>query len=554
MLAPIGVKESHVDIRPQNTYGLERLPGIAVFVGSNDGTTWTLIRSVTNNSGALNTYTRYNVNATQAYKYIRIIWNKLTTAGTTTSFRDRAAASEIKIFGSEEGDVSTDSTWTSVLNKPGTQQLEVYWDGADSNSYPGAGTEVFDLSGNGFKGTIAGNNGFDAEYNAWVFDGSGDYISGTLSNPAGAWVHSTSFWYRQDSVVTANWDYIYHIGTSTAGEASLFALKSDGYLAMANYSNSSVRRAFVPTLGQWYHISVVYSGGGVNVDNVSIYLDGKEITLFNQGDATAAVSLAANTSIKVGSDAGGGNTTHGSIANFRLFGKTLNADQVRELYEYDAPRFGHRQNLVSLHKGNLGVGVNHPTSRLEIAGTETIQEYPPRAMTDYETYMEGHGVFRASSSSLRNGHETWQAFDKGTTGKWPSDAGGGDTFGGTDNAYNGTNQLSSSTAFGAWLKLELPYKILLKTFSVYSSPNSEQPEDFIIYGSMDDNTWEHVFTKTGAPQNSDYVSYDVNSVSHYNYFAFIITRTISSGTIGVIDEWKLFGAPDPSSLEDGHLT
>ena len=29
MLAPIGVKVSHVDIRPQNTYGLERLPGIA---------------------------------------------------------------------------------------------------------------------------------------------------------------------------------------------------------------------------------------------------------------------------------------------------------------------------------------------------------------------------------------------------------------------------------------------------------------------------------------------------------------------------------------------
>ena len=135
MLAPIGVKVSHVDIRPQNTYGLERLPGIAVFVGSNDGTTWTLIRSVTNNSGALNTYTRYNVNATQAYKYIRIIWNKLTTAGTTTSFRDRAAASEIKIYGYEEGDVSTDLTFSPVYNKPGTDQLQVYWDANDKLSY-----------------------------------------------------------------------------------------------------------------------------------------------------------------------------------------------------------------------------------------------------------------------------------------------------------------------------------------------------------------------------------------------------------------------------------
>ena len=141
MLAPNKVKVSHVDIRPQNTYGLERLPGIAVFVGSDDGTTWTLIRSVTNNSGALNTYTRYNVNATQAYRYIRIIWNKLTSAGTNTSYRNRAAASEIKIFGTEEGDVSTDLNLSSVYNKPGTEHLEVYWDANDTGSYGGFGTD-----------------------------------------------------------------------------------------------------------------------------------------------------------------------------------------------------------------------------------------------------------------------------------------------------------------------------------------------------------------------------------------------------------------------------
>ena len=64
------------------------------------------------------------------------------------------AIQELEYYGYEEGDVSTDSIWTSVLNKPGTQHLEVYWDGADSNSYPGAGTEVFDLSGNGVTGTM----------------------------------------------------------------------------------------------------------------------------------------------------------------------------------------------------------------------------------------------------------------------------------------------------------------------------------------------------------------------------------------------------------------
>jgi hypothetical protein len=50
-------------------------------------------------------------------------------------------------------------------------------------------------------------------------------------------------------------------------------------------------------------------------------------------------------------------------------------------------------------KGNLGVGVAHPTSRFEVAGADGLQEYPPKAMTGYETYIEGHGVFRASAST-----------------------------------------------------------------------------------------------------------------------------------------------------------
>ena len=222
----------------------------------------------------------------------------------------------------------------SVPNKPGTQHLDVYWDANDSNSYSFADSSnaVYDLSGNGVTGTITGTNGFDTEYNAWVFDGSGDYIDGTLDNPSGDWVHSTSFWYRQDSVVTANWDYIYHIGTSTAGGASLFAFNSNGYLAMANYANSSVRRAFVPILGQWYHFTVIYSGGGVTLENVSVYLDAKLLlSTYNQGDGSS-LSLSANTNIRLGADnsVSAGSATHGSIANFRLFWKDpVNADQVK---------------------------------------------------------------------------------------------------------------------------------------------------------------------------------------------------------------------------------
>jgi hypothetical protein len=92
---------------------------------------------------------------------------------------------------------------------------------------------------------------------------------------------------------------------------------------------------------------------------------------------------------------------NGSIANFRLFSKALNADQVRELYEYDAERFGHRQNLVSLHKGNLGIGLRDPEQRLVVAGS--LQEFPPGAMTSNQTHFTGHGIFKAISSGGETG-------------------------------------------------------------------------------------------------------------------------------------------------------
>jgi hypothetical protein len=134
-----------------------------------------------------------------------------------------------------------------------------------------------------------------------------------------------------------------------------------------------------------------------------IFINTKETTVTENVSGTAGSNTlnltTTSTPFRIGSQLSGGAGFDGKIANVRVFSKKLSIEQIRELYEYDAPRFGHRQNLVALHKGNLGVGVAHPTSRFEVAGADGLQEYPPKAMTGYETYMEGHGVFRASAST-----------------------------------------------------------------------------------------------------------------------------------------------------------
>src|SRR5210317_1838035 len=131
---------------------------------------------------------------------------------------DAVSIRELEYYGYEEGDTSVDVVHRSIPNKPGQQQLEVYWDANDSNSYSFANSSnVYDLSGSGVTGTITGNNGFDTEYNAWEFDGSGDYVSGQLSSiPSADFVHSVSVWVKfSGDTLSSSYPYVCFVGDTS---------------------------------------------------------------------------------------------------------------------------------------------------------------------------------------------------------------------------------------------------------------------------------------------------------------------------------------------------
>ena len=63
-----------------------------------------------------------------------------------------------------------------------TDGLIMHWDAADKNSYPGSGTTIYDLSGNGHNGTLYNGVGYStANGGVLVFDGSNDYVHGGLN-------------------------------------------------------------------------------------------------------------------------------------------------------------------------------------------------------------------------------------------------------------------------------------------------------------------------------------------------------------------------------------
>ena len=65
-----------------------------------------------------------------------------------------------------------------------TDGLLLHWDIADKNSYPGSGTTIYDLSGNGYNGTLYNGVGFSlANGGVLTFDGVDDivYLSSAYS-------------------------------------------------------------------------------------------------------------------------------------------------------------------------------------------------------------------------------------------------------------------------------------------------------------------------------------------------------------------------------------
>jgi hypothetical protein len=274
-------------------------------------------------------------------------------------------------------------------------------------------------------------------------------------------------------------------------------------------------------------------------------------------------------------DIGRGNLD-GKISNFRLFNKALNADQVKELYDYQKDYFLGSKSQVTLYKGHLGVGVTEPSGQLELAGDERIQEYPPRGLVGdetlydpngnaYEYNVEGHGVFKLLSSyryhngTGSNDRRIYKLFDKSndTITHWssfnsiaPYDAAGGS--GAWVTTLDGGSTITAHIA-----EIQMPYKITLKKYILTSS--SQVPRALktgMIVGSNDGNVF-HVldsvsdfgFTATSQPKE-----YTVdNTTTPYRIFRLLLMNTNGHPTCNM-NEWRLFGTPGPTTLDKGSLT
>jgi hypothetical protein len=364
---------------PSNTnVGRDRSPQDGYLFGSTDGSTWSVIENWTDRTSWVDGQTlTFNVTTSTYYKYFRLVWTRTRPGGI---YSGPATVLEISFFGLPEYDPEahgTDVVLHTTPNVPNTDFSNVYYDGQDYTSMPAT---VADKSGNGVTGTPSGGVGFDTTYKAFTFDGVDDQITATLTNPAGAWVHSTSMWFKVNSLSATN--TLFSMNTALgANKTPHLVIHTNGNLSYG-FSSNDVYFGGPGTIvpNKWYHLSVTYSGGS-DISSRKVFLNSVELGISSTAGTISALDAYANSTLKIGTYPNGTNPFNGSIANFRLYNNALSADEIWELYAYQKEYFGVSPDVVTLKAGRLGIGTSEPRAVLDVRGSSRFDTITiPRAL------------------------------------------------------------------------------------------------------------------------------------------------------------------------------
>ena len=212
--------------------------------------------------------------------------------------------------------------------------------------------------------------------------------------------------------------------------------------------------------------------------------------------------------------------------------------------------------------GNATVSSNLTVSgNVEVSADTQVQEYPPGILSDYETYVPGHGVFCIKHSGHHSSGPILNAFNKkAPVGDfWYSDV---NTYGGANNLYSGSD-IAPNGVSGEWMYMTLPYHVDMKSLQITArngEPNSG-PKSGIIFGSADGgNTWDQVGSwsdKTSANHWLDggvaSPAFTISSTKLLNVIGFVVTHGQGSYAF-TLGEIRFFGIPRPTTLDKDSLS
>ena len=370
--------------------------------GSNDGTSWSVVHTISGTSASSDTaINSYTVTSSIYYRYFGLVITdtNATVTGLGTSL------SEIELYGVPEYDPEAhgvDVKVTSYPNVPNTDWLEVYYDAKDLAD--GAVTSVDDLTPSGTNdGTPYG--GVTVSDGAFVLDGTNDYITTPALGFSGDQPYSISIWFRSDrpqtDMTTENGIYGFGYGNNLIAGLSWWSPVTHGSSSLRHWHSGSAGKNFPNTTfleNKWNHVLIVYPGGGAF--NIRAWLNGVERMGVNGTGSSGAnndFSWSTGDSVIIGDwyNSSGPRLQSpwdGSIANFRLFNRAISSDEIYQLYAYQKEYFGHGNLSMTLKAGRLGIGTSEPRAVLDVRGRITREYNPGEIIEELTTVCNGRPV------------------------------------------------------------------------------------------------------------------------------------------------------------------
>lgn len=220
-----------------------------------------------------------------------------------------------------------------------TSGLVMHYDAAQLRSYPGSGTSVTDLSGNGYTGTLTNGPTFDSgNGGSFVFDGTNDHIAATnVALGANRDDQFTiSVWVNIDAVTDNT--MLVQLSTAALGDSGLY-LQTSGvvscYIAGFNAFRSTGNNAY--STGTWQNIVIAYDRN--NSPFYRFYVNNTKTTVASGSSRTF---LGSSISVTIAGLPRSfiANYFDGKIAQVLIYGRVLNDDEVGQNYNAIKSRFG----------------------------------------------------------------------------------------------------------------------------------------------------------------------------------------------------------------------
>ncbi len=210
--------------------------------------------------------------------------------------------------------------------------LVLYLDAANTRSYPGIGTDWYDLSRGGNNGTLTNGPTFSLDNGgSIVFDGSNDYIELSIT-PNNIVTTNTTIcsWFKTN----ISSQQIILNNQSATNRFYIQVFNRSGTLVahwgLGTQQNSSTSNAIINT-SQWYQYCVTYDGvnaigylNGISTDTTNIGLQTYANNLIRIGRFTESLNFDFN----------------GNISQTSVYNRVLSSTEILQNYNTTKTRFG----------------------------------------------------------------------------------------------------------------------------------------------------------------------------------------------------------------------